>query len=77
VRCLAMPACLPTATSAYILSRQLGGNAPMMARIIAQTQFDLHILNIPRAADVDDIDAIHLSNRIDTLDRLQVQQFRH
>lgn len=35
---LLLLACLPTATSAYILSRQLGGNAPMMANIIsAQT----------------------------------------
>ncbi|HDZ08474.1 AEC family transporter [Pseudohongiella sp.] len=35
---LLLLACLPTATSAYILSRQLGGNAVMMANIIsAQT----------------------------------------
>ncbi|WP_237134301.1 AEC family transporter [Pseudohongiella sp. O18] len=35
---LLLLACLPTATSAYILARQLGGNAPMMANIIsAQT----------------------------------------
>ncbi len=35
---LLLLACLPTATSGYILSRQLGGNAPLMANIIsAQT----------------------------------------
>jgi malonate transporter len=35
---LLLLSCLPTASSAYILARQLGGNAPMMANIIsAQT----------------------------------------
>ncbi|MHA7881305.1 MAG: AEC family transporter [Saccharospirillum sp.] len=32
---LLLLACLPTASSAYILARQLGGNAPMMANIIS------------------------------------------
>lgn len=32
---LVLLACLPTATSAYILARQLGGNAVMMANIIS------------------------------------------
>ncbi|MEX1196526.1 MAG: AEC family transporter [Pseudohongiellaceae bacterium] len=32
---LLLLACLPTATSAYILARQLGGNATMMANIIS------------------------------------------
>lgn len=32
---LVLLACLPTATSAYILARQLGGNAIMMANIIS------------------------------------------
>jgi malonate transporter len=37
---LLMLACLPTASSAYILARQLGGNAVMMVNIIsAQTLF--------------------------------------
>lgn len=37
---LLLLACLPTASSAYILARQLGGNAVMMANIIsAQTLF--------------------------------------
>lgn len=32
---LLLLSCLPTASSAYILARQLGGNAPMMANIIS------------------------------------------
>lgn len=32
---LVLLACLPTATAAYILARELGGNAPMMANIIS------------------------------------------
>ena len=39
-------AAMPTATSAYILARQLGGDAPLMAAIItAQTLFAM--LTIP------------------------------
>ena len=42
---LLLLACLPTATSAYILSRQLGGNAVMMANIIsAQTLFAFAVI---------------------------------
>jgi len=43
---LVLLACLPTATSAYILARQLGGNAVMMASIIS-TQSLLAFLAMP------------------------------
>ena len=39
-------AALPTATSAYILARQLGGDAPLMAGIISG-QTLLAIVTIP------------------------------
>jgi len=35
VQVVVMLATLPTATSAYILARQLGGDAPLMAGIIS------------------------------------------
>ncbi len=42
---LLLIACLPTASSAFILARQLGGNAPMMANIIsAQSLFAFAII---------------------------------
>ena len=42
---LLLISCLPTASSAFILARQLGGNAPMMANIIsAQSLFAFAII---------------------------------
>ncbi|MCH8551170.1 MAG: AEC family transporter [Natronospirillum sp.] len=43
---LVLLGCLPTATSAYILARQLGGNAPLMANLIT-AQSLLAFLVIP------------------------------
>ncbi len=36
-RVVVLFAALPTATSAYILSREMGGDAPLMAQVVAAT----------------------------------------
>jgi hypothetical protein len=46
VQVMILLAALPTATSAYILARQLGGDAPLMAGIISG-QTLLAVLSIP------------------------------